>query len=115
MISRTIVRLGVRSIFGRWRGVLLFVLPLVLLALSVLARALVGQNDEGTRHTLYGLGLVGVTTRASARSRLLSGLGSFLVMNAVAWYAFWVWASGRASRSWGKVVYEHDVAEIRGA
>ena len=58
MISRTIVRLGVHSIFGRWRGVLLFVLPLVLLALSVLARALVGQNDEGTRHTLYGLGLV---------------------------------------------------------
>lgn len=58
MISRTIVRLGVRSIFGRWRGVLLFVLPLVLLGLSVLARALVGQNDEGTRHTLYGLGLV---------------------------------------------------------
>lgn len=57
-ISRTIVRLGVRSIFGRWRGVLLFVLPLVLIGLSVLARALVGQNDEGTRHTLYGLGLV---------------------------------------------------------
>jgi cellulose synthase/poly-beta-1,6-N-acetylglucosamine synthase-like glycosyltransferase len=64
---------------------------------------------------LYGLGVVGVATPAGARSRLLSGLGSFLVMNAVAWYAFWVWASGRASRSWGKVVYEEDVAEIRGA
>lgn len=58
IVSRTIVRLGVRSIFGRWRGVLLFVLPLILLGLSVLARALVGQDDEGARHTLYGLGLV---------------------------------------------------------
>src|SRR4051812_22938751 len=58
MISRTIVRLGVRSIFGRWRGALLFVLPLVLLALSVLVRVLVGQDDDGARHALYGLGLV---------------------------------------------------------
>ena len=57
-ISRTIVRLGVHSIFGRWRGALLFVLPLVLIALSILVRALVGQDDEGARHTLYGLGLV---------------------------------------------------------
>jgi ABC-2 type transport system permease protein len=58
VISRTIVRLGVRSIFGRWRGVLLFVLPLVLLALSVLVRVLVGQDDDGARQALYGLGLV---------------------------------------------------------
>lgn len=57
-VSRTIVRLGVHSIFGRWRGALLFVLPLVLIALSILVRALVGQDDEGARHTLYGLGLV---------------------------------------------------------
>lgn len=57
-VSRTIVRLGLHSIFGRWRGALLFVLPLVLIALSILVRALVGQADEGARHTLYGLGLV---------------------------------------------------------
>jgi ABC-2 type transport system permease protein len=58
VISRTIVRLGMRSIFGRWRGVLLFLLPAVLLGLAVLARALLGESDEGARHTLYGLGLV---------------------------------------------------------
>ena len=58
MISRTIVRLGVRSIFGRRRGVLLFVLPLVLLALSVLVRVLVGQDDTGSEHVLYRLGLI---------------------------------------------------------
>ena len=58
LVSRTIVRLGVHSIFGRWRGALLFVLPLVLLGLSVLVRALVGEDEMGARHTLYGLGMV---------------------------------------------------------
>ena len=46
LVSPTIVRLGVKSIFGRWRGVLLFVLPLVLVGLAVLARALVGRGEE---------------------------------------------------------------------
>jgi ABC-2 type transport system permease protein len=58
MMSRTIVRVGVRSIFGQWRGVLLFVLPLVLVAMSVLVRVLVGQDETATEHTLYRLGLV---------------------------------------------------------
>lgn len=58
MISRTIVRLGVRSIFGHWRGVLLFVLPVVLVGLAVLVRALVGEDETGTEHTLYRLGMV---------------------------------------------------------
>ncbi|MFC7495281.1 MULTISPECIES: ABC transporter permease [unclassified Nocardioides] len=58
MISRTIVRLGVRSIFGQWRGVLLFVLPLVLLGLAILVRALVGQDETASEHTLYRLGMV---------------------------------------------------------
>jgi ABC-2 type transport system permease protein len=58
VISRTIVRLGIRSIFGRWRGALLFVLPVVLLGLAVLVRALVGQDETGAEHTLYRLGLV---------------------------------------------------------
>ena len=58
MISPTIVRLGVRSIFGRWRGVLMLVLPLVLVGISVLVRALVGESPEAARATSYGLGLV---------------------------------------------------------
>ena len=58
MISATIVRLGVRSIFGRRRGILLFVLPALLVGLAVLVRALVGQDDDATELTLYGLGLV---------------------------------------------------------
>lgn len=58
MISRTIVRLGLRSVFGRWRGVLLFVLPLVLVAVAVLVRVLVGENETGAENTLQALGLV---------------------------------------------------------
>lgn len=56
-ISGTIVRLGVRSVFGRRRGVLLFILPLVLVGLAVLVRVLVGEDLSAARDTLYGLGL----------------------------------------------------------
>ena len=53
LMSPTIVRLGLRSIFGRWRGVLLFVLPLVLLGLAVLVRVLVGAGRRrGRGHPL---------------------------------------------------------------
>lgn len=57
MISRTIVRLGVRSIFGRRRGILLYALPLVLVGLAVLVRALVGADPDAASDTLAGLGL----------------------------------------------------------
>jgi ABC-2 type transport system permease protein len=58
LISPTIVRLGVRSIFGRWRGVLLIVLPVVLVGISLLVRLLVGEDTDAAEGTLYGLGLV---------------------------------------------------------
>jgi hypothetical protein len=35
---------------------------------------------------------------------------SFLVLNAAAWMAFWVWISGGAGRSWGKVRYPGSAA-----
>ena len=52
------MRLGVQGIFGRRRGVLLFILPLLLVGLAVLVRVLVGQDDDATELTLYSLGLV---------------------------------------------------------
>lgn len=58
VLSPTIVRLGVRSVFGRWRGALLFVLPLSLVGLSVLVRALVGADPGAAESTLYAFGLV---------------------------------------------------------
>jgi ABC-2 type transport system permease protein len=58
LVHPTVVRLGARSIFGRWRGVLLFVLPLVLVGLAALVRGLAGQDAEAAEHVMYGLGLV---------------------------------------------------------
>jgi ABC-2 type transport system permease protein len=58
IISRTIVRLGVQSIFGRWRGILLFVLPVILIALALLVRALAGVDQDSAIATLRGLGLI---------------------------------------------------------
>jgi ABC-2 type transport system permease protein len=58
MISRTIVRLGVQSIFGRRRGILLFALPVVLIGLAVVVRVLVGADPAAARNTLEGLGLI---------------------------------------------------------
>ena len=48
------------------RGVLLFVLPLVLLGLAVLVRALVGEDAAAASDTLYGLGLT--VDRAAGRA-----------------------------------------------
>jgi ABC-2 type transport system permease protein len=56
-VSGTIVRLGVRSVFGRRRGALLFILPLVLVGLAVLVRVLVGEDPTAASDTLYALGL----------------------------------------------------------
>jgi ABC-2 type transport system permease protein len=45
-------------VFGRRRGILLFILPVVLVLLAILVRALVGQRTDAAEGTLYGLGLV---------------------------------------------------------
>jgi ABC-2 type transport system permease protein len=58
VVSPTIARLGVRSVFGRRRGVLLFVLPVVLIGLAGLVRGLVGDDLGAATNTLQGLGLV---------------------------------------------------------
>jgi len=52
------------------------------------------------------LGLAGAQEAVARRSRLASAIYSFLVLNAAAWVAFWVWAGGRSSRSWTRVTYD---------
>jgi len=54
----------------------------------------------------YLLGVLGIRRARAGRSRLLGAAGSFLILNAAAWLAFWVWVSGRACSSWHKVAYE---------
>ena len=58
----------------------------------------------------YAAGLVGIRWKAlAARFRLVSVAASFMVLNAAAWLAFWVWLSGKTSRSWVKVSYKAQV------
>ncbi|CAA9326895.1 MAG: Integral membrane protein [uncultured Friedmanniella sp.] len=56
-VNTTVAWLGLRSLFGRRRGILLFVLPLVLVALAVLAGVLVASPAVADE-ILYQLGLV---------------------------------------------------------
>ena len=51
---------------------------------------------------IYTLGLLGLISR---RGGWLGSASSFLVLNAAAWVAFWVWITGRTDRVWGKVSY----------
>ena len=43
---------------------------------------------------------------SSSAVHVKHGIASFLVLNAAAWVAFWVWMSGRTRRSWGKIPYD---------
>ncbi len=62
--------------------------------------ALVGQI------VFYSLGLIGVLQRTHTQMRLIAATGSFLVLNVAAGFAFWVWITGKASRSWKKAQYD---------
>ena len=53
----------------------------------------------------FALGLAGAHEMVARRFRLAAAICSFLVLNAAAWVGFWVWATGRSSRSWTKVEY----------
>jgi cellulose synthase/poly-beta-1,6-N-acetylglucosamine synthase-like glycosyltransferase len=53
----------------------------------------------------YGLALAGLMTKRGGK--LTSVPASFVVLNAAAWAAFWVWVAGRADRSWVKVSYDN--------
>jgi poly-beta-1,6-N-acetyl-D-glucosamine synthase len=51
------------------------------------------------------VGVAGMAPAIAGRLRIASAFGSFLVLNAAAWFAFWVWVFGRSARSWTKVTY----------
>lgn len=53
----------------------------------------------------YGLALAGMVPAIGKRVKWAGAAGSFLVLNGAAWLAFWVWLTGRTTRSWRKVHY----------
>lgn len=52
------------------------------------------------------LSLVAIFAPRSSHTRITTSAGSFLVLNAAAWVAFWEWLFGRAERTWDKVDYK---------
>lgn len=51
------------------------------------------------------LGLIGLWRGVAMHSRIASALGSFLLLNAAAGVALWVWLTGKTHRSWTKTAY----------
>ena len=62
---------------------------------------------------VYLLAVLGLREDLGRRFKPASVAGSFLLLNAAAWMAFWVWISGRAGSSWGKARYEQGPTAAR--
>jgi poly-beta-1,6-N-acetyl-D-glucosamine synthase len=85
------------------------VVPWALLAalvLSVLLREPLYLGLLAAQLAFYAVGLFGLTKAPGSCLRVPSVIASFLVLNAAAWLSFWVWATGKAARSWRKVLYQ---------
>ncbi len=54
----------------------------------------------------YDACLLGLIPPLGRAVKLLGSGASFLVLNAAAWCAFWVWITGQAGKSWQKVQYQ---------
>jgi cellulose synthase/poly-beta-1,6-N-acetylglucosamine synthase-like glycosyltransferase len=78
---------------------------LVLLLTSLAAPGPLYRAAFACQAVCYAAALLGLW-RPAARFRPLAAAASFLVLNAAAWVAFWVWAAGRTERTWVKAVYE---------
>ncbi len=107
------------SVLLPWRNPLWFqflshkifrlLVPWALLGMIAASALLPGpayQAAFGGQVLFYLVGLLGIRTGIGARLRLAAAVGSFVVLNAAAWLAWWNWLSGRAAQSWGKVVYQ---------
>jgi cellulose synthase/poly-beta-1,6-N-acetylglucosamine synthase-like glycosyltransferase len=91
------------------------VVPWALLAALPLAALAPGWGYRAAlaaQAAFYLLGLAGLCPAVGRRWRLGAAAGSFLVLNGAAWLAFWVWASGRADRSWHRAVYSPRPPEL---
>jgi biofilm PGA synthesis N-glycosyltransferase PgaC len=83
---------------------------LVLLAASLVAEDPFYRLAFCGQAIFYLTGLAGICWKSLAgRCRPISVAASFLVLNAAAWLAFWVWLSGKTSRSWVKASYKVSV------
>jgi cellulose synthase/poly-beta-1,6-N-acetylglucosamine synthase-like glycosyltransferase len=98
------------AVWFQWLShkLLRLVVPWLLLAMlagSALLPGAVYQSAFWTQAGGYLVGVAGLHPALGRRFRLMGAAASFLVLNAAAWLAFWVWLCGRAAQSWSPVVY----------
>ncbi len=100
---------GRNPIWWLWisHKLLRLVVPWALLGLFFTSRFLPGvyQTAFWSQLAAYGVGVLGTMPFWARKSKLLAAAGSFLVLNAAAWLAFWVWISGRTEKSWTRARY----------
>ena len=85
------------------------VVPWALLTLLPLSAGLTGgiyRFAFAMQVLFYLLAFAGMWRWTGSRVRVAAAAASFLVLNSAAWLAFWVWITGKASRSWRKVPYQ---------
>jgi poly-beta-1,6-N-acetyl-D-glucosamine synthase len=61
--------------------------------------------------TFYAVGLVGIVAGQRLRSRLVSAVASFVLLNVAAWLAFWVWLIRPPDSFWKKARYARPVEQ----
>jgi poly-beta-1,6-N-acetyl-D-glucosamine synthase len=85
------------------------VVPWMLLALFVASSLLDGPLYRIAfvgQLVFYGLAVLALAGGPVSTWRLATAAASFVVLNAAAWLAFWVWICGRAEGAWKKVAYD---------
>jgi glycosyltransferase involved in cell wall biosynthesis len=78
---------------------------LVLLAASALLSEPLYRAAFWAQVAGYAVAVLGIRTPLGAKLKPVAAAASFLVLNAAAWLALWVWLTGRTGRSWGKAAY----------
>jgi cellulose synthase/poly-beta-1,6-N-acetylglucosamine synthase-like glycosyltransferase len=93
-------------------------IPWVLLAVAGLNMFLTGRLYElllWGQAAFYLAALAGLWRPVGAQFRPAAGAASFVVLNAAAWLAFWVWITGQSRRSWCKVAYNRPALDFEEA
>ncbi len=86
--------------------------PWALLAMLVACAVLPGvvyQTLFLAQVAFYLLAILGNVHAIGGRLRPAAAAASLVVLNAAAWLAFWVWVTGRTSKSWRKITYQKAV------
>ena len=84
---------------------------LALLASSLLAPNPLYRAAFSCQLVGYAAALLGLWPPAR-RIRPLTFAASFLMLNAAAWVAFWVWLTGRTERAWVKAAYQAPARDV---